>query len=171
MDTHIRQLTAADAEAFSSLRRIVTADNPIPMGLTLEEELTRPLQGFRDQLSAPAPSAAFGAFIDGQLRACAAVAWTSRFASSAHKAMLWGCFVDPEFRQAGLGRKIVSRALDHTRDVGVRRVNLTVYLPNEAAVSLYKSFRFEPYGIEREAVCLNGQFYDGQHMALTLQYD
>lgn len=38
MDIDIRQLNASDAEAFSALRRIVTADNPVPMGLSLKEE-------------------------------------------------------------------------------------------------------------------------------------
>jgi hypothetical protein len=37
------------------------------MGLTLEEELARPLQGFRDQLSYPEPNAAFGAFVGSEL--------------------------------------------------------------------------------------------------------
>ncbi|MPM58622.1 hypothetical protein SDC9_105454 [bioreactor metagenome] len=168
MDIDIRQLNASDAEVFSALRRIVTADNPVPMGLSLDEELTRPLQGFRDQLSAPSPNAAFGAFIDGQLRACAAVAWSNRFASSRHKAILWGCFVDPDFRQEGLGRRVVGRALEHASGHGVRRVNLTVYLPNDAAVSLYTSVGFEPCGRESEAVYLDGRFHDGQHMTLVV---
>ena len=64
MDFQIRQLVADDAEAFSKLRRELTADNPIPMGLTMEEELSRPIQGFRDQLSYPEPNAAFGAFVN-----------------------------------------------------------------------------------------------------------
>ena len=41
----IRQLSAADAEAFSALRREVVAVNPLGMGLTLDEELTRPIDG------------------------------------------------------------------------------------------------------------------------------
>ena len=65
--TTIRQLAASDAEAFAALRREVTADNPVPMGLTLEEELTRPLDGFREQLSFPEPNAAFGAFVGSAL--------------------------------------------------------------------------------------------------------
>lgn len=169
MDAEIRQLSAADAEAFSALRRVVTADNAVPMGLTLEEELTRPLQGFREQLSAPAPNAAFGAFAEGQLRACAAIAWTSRFPSSMHKALLWGCFVAPEFRMQGLGRRVISRALKHAHDNAVRRVNLTVYLPNHAAVNLYTSLGFESYGEEPEAVHLGGTFHSGHHMTLLIR--
>jgi RimJ/RimL family protein N-acetyltransferase len=165
---HTRQLTPSDAEAFSSLRRKVTEDNPIPMGLSLTEELTRPLQGFRDQLGAPAPSAAFGVFLDGELRGCAAVAWTSRFPSSMHKVVLWGTFVDPKWRGQGLGRMVVGVVLNHAREHNVRRVNLTVFLPNVAAVGLYQSLGFKPYGVEPEAVCLDGKFYDGQNMSLLL---
>jgi len=168
MDAEIRQLGLADAEAFSELRRVVTTDNAVPMGLTLEEELTRPIQGFRDQLSAAAPNAAFGAFVDGQLRACAAVAWTSRFPSSMHKAVLWGCFVDPGVRRQGLGRRVIARALQHARDNAVRRVNLTVFLPNQAAVELYTSLGFQAYGEEPEAVFLGGRFHAGQHMTLAV---
>lgn len=168
MNIQVRQLDASDAEDFSALRRLVTADNPVPMGLTLEEELTRPLQGFRDQLCAPAPNAAFGVLVDGRLRACAALAWTSKFSSSTHKAVLWGCFVDPAFRGHGLGRQVVNRALDHARQNLLRRVNLTVFVPNQAAVTLYESLGFQRYGLEPEAVFLNGNYHDAQHMTLVI---
>jgi hypothetical protein len=77
MNFQIRQLGVDDAEAFSKLRRERTADNPIPMGLTMEEVLARPLQGFREQLSYPEPNAAFGAFVDGELVASAVVCGSS----------------------------------------------------------------------------------------------
>ena len=167
MTTELRQLEATDAEAFSALRRVVVADNPVPMGLSLAEELTRPIEGFRAQLAALAPSAVFGMWADGELRACAAVAW-GRFASSGHKAELWGCLVHPAWRRTGLGRQVVGRALAHARANGARRVNLQVYLPNAAAVGLYQSLGFVAYGLEAEAVCLDGCFYDGQWMALRV---
>lgn len=63
---------------------------------------------------------------------------------------------------------VVGVVLDHAREHNVRRVNLTVFLPNVAAVGLYQSLGFEPYGVEPEAVCLDGKFYDGQHMSLLL---
>ncbi|EJE53850.1 hypothetical protein PMI14_01264, partial [Acidovorax sp. CF316] len=69
--TTVRRLTADDAEAFSALRRRVAADNPVPLGLGQQEELARPLQGFRDQLGAPS-NAVFGAFVQGELAATAA---------------------------------------------------------------------------------------------------
>jgi ribosomal protein S18 acetylase RimI-like enzyme len=164
----LRQLGAADAEAFSALRREVTADNPVPMGLTLEEELTRPLQGFREQLSYPEPNAAFGAFVGTQLVGSAAVAWPSKFPSSRHKVTLWGTFVSPRFRRRGLARLLVGKAIAHAQVSGARRVNLTVFVPNEPAVRLYESLGFVACGAEPEAVCIGGTYHDGQFMSLLV---
>jgi ribosomal protein S18 acetylase RimI-like enzyme len=167
--THaIRQLMPTDADAFSALRRRVTADNPLPMGLTLAEEQSRTLEGFRQQLGAAAPNAAFGVFLDSELVGCSAVAWTSSFASSRHKVVLWGTFVSPSLRQQGFGKAAVRRALEHAKQNGARRANLTVYLPNPQAVSLYQSFGFKTYGIEPEAVQLEGIYRDGQLMSAVL---
>jgi GNAT superfamily N-acetyltransferase len=165
----IRALGAPDAQAFSTLRRELTAHNPIPMGLTMEEELTRSLESFAEQLSYPAPNAAFGAFWDGELVGSAAVAWQSRFASSRHKVVLWGTFVSPHLHRRGVGRMLVTHAIDHARTHGVRRINLTMYGPNHAAEQLYRSLGFVRYGAEPEAVCLDGVYYDGAQMSLLLK--
>jgi len=164
---HIRRLNEADAERFAALRREVTADNPVPMGLSLEEELGRPIEGFRAQLSYPEPNAAFGAFLENELVGSAAVAWPSKFPSSRHKVNLWGVFVAPRARGRGTGRALVQSAVAHAFGNGVRRVNLLVYVPNEPAVNLYRSLGFEPCGTEPEAICLSGSYYDGVHMSLA----
>ncbi len=168
-DLQIRQLTAEDAQAFSDLRREVTADDPVPMGLTYQEELTRTLAGFQAQLSQPTPSAVFGAFVDGELAATAAISRVSPFASSAHKMVMWGVFTSPRYRRRGLGRQLVTTALQHAAAAGVRRVNLQVYLPNEAALQLYRSLGFAQTGVEPEAVCLESCYFDGVHMSASLE--
>jgi len=165
----IRQLDAADAESFSRLRRELTHDNPIPMGLTMDEELSRPIEGFRAQLSSPAPNAVFGAFESDELVGTAAVSLYNNFPSSRHKALLWGVFVSPRWRRRQLGRSLVARALSHARDAGIVRVNLTVYVPNQAAIALYASFGFETSGVEKESICLAGNYHDGVQMSLGLR--
>jgi RimJ/RimL family protein N-acetyltransferase len=163
----IRRLGADDAEAFSALRREVTRDNPVPMGLAFDEELTRTLDGFRAQLSSPLPNAVFGSFVEGELAGTAAVSRAGPFPSSHHKMVMWGVFTSPRYRRRGLSRQVVEAALQHAFDNGVRRVNLQVYVPNEPAITLYKAIGFVEYGIESEAVCLDGQYHDGVHMTLV----
>jgi RimJ/RimL family protein N-acetyltransferase len=163
----IRALTAADAEAFSRLRRAVTAVDPVGMGLSMDEELSRSIEGFRSQLGAAAPSAVFGAFVGGELVATAAVSPTVNFASAAHKRVMWGVFTHPTMRRRGLSRAVVRRAIAHAFETGARRINLLVYVPNEPAVALYRSLGFVACGSEPEAVHLDGRFFDGVHMTLT----
>lgn len=171
MSPDIRRLRAEDAEVFSQLRREVTAENPVPMGLSLEEELSRPIEGFRSQLSLPPPNAVFGAFVLGELVATAAVSRVGHFASSSHKMVLWGVFTSPRFRRRGLSRLLVEHAIRHAFRSGARRINLLVYVPNDAAVNLYLSLGFVQYGVEVEAVYLNGQFVDGVHMSLRRELE
>lgn len=168
--TTVRRLTADDAEAFGALRRQVAADNPVPLGLGLQEELARPLQGFRDQLGASA-NAVFGAFVNGELAATAAVTPSGPFSSSRHKFILWGTFVAPTHRRRGLGCTVVQRAVAHAREAGARRLHLTMYLPNPAARALYESLGFVAWGTEPEAVCIDGAYHDGLQMGLLLGED
>ena len=49
-----------------------------------------------------------------------------------------------------------------------RQVQLSVTANNAAARQLYASLGFEEYGLEREALCVNGELYDEVLMALAL---
>jgi RimJ/RimL family protein N-acetyltransferase len=167
----VRRLAGDDAEAFSRLRRELTADNPVLMGLSLDEELSRPIDGFRNQLSSPPPNAVFGAFVARELVATAAVSRPSHFASSSHKMVMWGVFTSPRFRRRGLSRVLVQHAIRHAFESGALRINLLVYVPNEAALSLYRSLGFIESGVEPEAVHLEGRFFDGVHMSLRRKLD
>lgn len=164
---NIRCISADDAEVFSILRRDVTRANPVQMGLTYEEELTRTLEDFQAQLSFSHPNAMFGSFVEGKLAATAAVGYTSKFPSSRHKMLMWGVFTSPRHRRRGLSRQVVESAILHAFSNGVRRINLQVYVPNEPAMKLYRSIGFVEYGTETEAVYIDGQYHDGVHMTLN----
>lgn len=164
--TAIRALAAADAEAFSALRREVTAVHPVQMGLSIEEELARPIETFRSQLSMALPNAVFGAFVGDELAATAAVSRFSPFVAAAHKMTMWAVFTSPRHQRRGLARQLVGHATRHAFANGIRRVNLTVYLPNEPALHLYRSLGFIECGREPEAVRLAGRYHHGVQMTL-----
>jgi RimJ/RimL family protein N-acetyltransferase len=160
-----RRLIQTDAPALIALRLEVAALDEAAMGASFAEENARPIQSFLDQLDPNGPSALFGAFVGSELVAAAGVHQSSRLPSSAHKSALWGVVVSPTRRQRGFGRMVVSAALSHAFAIGVRRVNLAVYVPNEAAIRLYSSMGFEQYGTEPQALFLDGRFYDSQLMS------
>lgn len=48
----------------------------------------------------------------------------------------------------------------------IQQINITVTAANERARQLYRSMGFEPWGLERRALWIDGSFYDDEHMVL-----
>lgn len=161
----VRELTARDAEAFAGLRRAVVAGSPVQMGLSLEEELQRPLDEFREQLSAPAPGAVFGAFQGQLLVATAGIAQPTTRPSGAHKAVLWGVLTAPSHRRQSLARRLSELAIERAFSTWAERVYLYVFLPNEPAIRLYASLGFTATGREPGVLHLGGVYHDIQSMS------
>lgn len=141
------------------------------MGLSLEEELQRSLEEFRDQLSAPAPSVVFGAFDGETLVATAGISKPTTRPSGAHKAVLWGVFTAPSYRRRSLARRLSELAIERAFSSWAERVYLYVFLPNESAIRLYESLGFTPTGREPGVLQLGGVYYDIQSMSRGRAHD
>lgn len=57
-----------------------------------------------------------------------------------------GLCVHPEHRRRGIGRKLLTFALDEAAEVGLARVELTVWSDNSSAIGLYESAGFSREG-------------------------
>lgn len=66
----------------------------------------------------------------------------------------------------GAGKALLDAALAWSRDAGLRRVELTVHITNERAVSLYKSAGFEIEGVRRSSLRVAGRYVDEYSMAV-----
>ena len=87
-----------------------------------------------------------------------------------HKGMLWGMYVRPDCRTAGIGRKLVEAIIAHARQ-HVELLQLFVIADNRPARRLYASLGFVEYGIELHATKYQGQYHDDVLMALPLVVD
>ncbi|MCK6074539.1 GNAT family N-acetyltransferase [Paenibacillus silvae] len=82
-----------------------------------------------------------------------------------HKGFIWGVYVSPAYRGEGLASRLLSEVLERGRHLeGIKQINLSVVTTNAAARRLYERYGFEVYGIERNALEVNGQGYDEAHM-------
>ncbi|WP_353645825.1 GNAT family N-acetyltransferase [Mesorhizobium sp. WSM2239] len=85
-----------------------------------------------------------------------------------HKGTMVAVYVAPDWRAARLGRKLVERIITHAQALGVM-LQCTVTAENTAARRLYRSLGFQSYGLERDALCVDGRFFDEELLALDLR--
>jgi ribosomal protein S18 acetylase RimI-like enzyme len=87
----------------------------------------------------------------------------------AHRAKVWGVFVDPDHRDQGLGRAVVSAAVDAARGwSGVDHIDLGVSENAPEALHLYESLGFKIWGREPASTSYEGRRYDEIHMTLKV---
>jgi ribosomal protein S18 acetylase RimI-like enzyme len=90
-------------------------------------------------------------------------------AKAQHKGRIWGVYVRESCRGRGIGRDLLVALLEKIRTCpGVEQVSLTVVSGQEAARALYRSFGFEPYGLEPRGLKVGSQYFDNEHMVLRL---
>ncbi len=164
----VRVLGAEDASAFQALRLDALRECPTAFSSSYEEECDLALSRVAERLTPTPERAVFGAFENGALvgttglqRECAR--------KLAHKAFVWGVYVAPPFRKRGVARLLLREALAHAALMpGLRQVNLGANSANPASIALYRSAGFEPFGVEKGFLLVDGVLYDEIHMALVI---
>ncbi len=106
----------------------------------------------------------FGAFVGGRLVGVAGLRYDQR-ERTAHKAELYGMAVLPQFRGRGIARSLVEAALGQARSTpGTEVVRLRVTEANEAAVRLYETCGFVPFGTEPLGIRVGERYLSIVHM-------
>lgn len=168
----IRFLNSQDVVAFRELRLHALREAPTAFGSDFEREVQFTLEEFAARMSvAGEPSSGvFGAFDGERLVGITGFSREIRV-KRAHIASLWSVYVLPEFRGQGIAARLLDAAIDYARQLDcVRQIMLSVTADNEPARRLYRSRGFEVYGLEPDALCVDGAYYDEEHMVLRLHY-
>ena len=165
--TSIRALAPADAEALRELRLEALTAAPASFGSSREEEAALSLETFRARLSPATPSVIFGAFAGDRLVGMAGFL-ASEKAKHRHKGILWGVYLRPEWRGRGLAERLVRQVIEHAAR-HVLLLQAHVEASNDAARRIYYRLGFVRFGIERQALCVDGIFYDEELLQLQLE--
>ncbi|WP_017300875.1 GNAT family N-acetyltransferase [Nodosilinea nodulosa] len=165
----IRFLDSRHVVVYRELRLQALRESPAAFASSYEQEAEFSLADFAARLH-PSPDSAsgiFGAFdANDQLVGLLGFSRETR-PKRAHIASLWSMYVGPEFRGQGLGAALLDRAISHAQQLGgLRQIILSVTAGNLAARSLYLSRGFEPFGLERGALFVDGSYLDEEHLAL-----
>ena len=162
----IVRLTPSNAAEYRALMLHAYASENDAFTPTVAEREPLPLAWWELRVSdRPHPSQlVLGAFVGKQLVGVVGLRFETR-TRTRHKATLFGMFVQPRFRGRDIGRALISALLEHARlRPGTEVISLSVTESNEAAVRLYTSCGFAPFGIEPLANKVDDRYVSLVHM-------
>ncbi|AZQ55179.1 GNAT family N-acetyltransferase [Burkholderia cenocepacia] len=164
----IRLLDAADAAQFQTVRLRAVDTAPTSFLPTLDEESQVPVDEFATRLTPTQAQAVFGAFDGDTLVGITGVRRDAR-TKIAHKATIWGVYVDAAYRGQRVAQALLDSATAHAANAwGCSQLMLCVNEVNHAAERLYASQGFVRFSTEPRSMCVDGRFYDEHYMIKTL---
>lgn len=169
MSVDIRQAEPEDAAQIIALIELLAAEPGISIALgpgefrfNLEQE-----QEYIAETAGQDNSLMLAADAEGQVVGVLTLNGGRR-KSQRHSAEL-GISVAQNWRDQGIGRRLMQAAIDWARAGGVlKRIQLFVYVRNRQAVHLYESLGFVIEGRRRMAAWRDGEYHDDYLMALLL---
>ena len=166
---NIRRLAPDDAEKFRTLRLAGLAESPAAFGSSPDVPSEHDLDLIRSRLDPESDSATFGAFVGDALVGVVGVI-RPLHPKGRHRGRVWGMYVDPAHRRAGLGRALVEGLVAYARTLDdLAWLDLGVGVANAPARALYTALGFVEWGIERDALRVDAEPVDEMHMSLELK--
>lgn len=162
----IRRLTEDDVEAYREIRLEMLKLSPEAFGEAYEDAVNKNLDLYKERLI---KSAVFGAF-DKQNLCATAGFFIQDGSKSAHKAFLWGVYVQSKYRGNGLSHLLVEQVITNLPST-VEIIQTGVVQNNVSAIKTYKKAGFKKWGLEEKALKMNNQYYDEIHMVKILKND
>ena len=165
----IRRLTAADAEALWKLRMTALETEPRAFSASPEANHMPNVEAAAQSLRAGGnDSFVVGAFDAGQLVGMAGLQREQR-PKLRHKAQVWGVFVLSSHRGNKIGREMMEALIAGAREIdGLRQLRLSVAATQQPARGLYVALGFRSFGVEPEALYVDGVYIDEEHFHLPL---
>jgi len=167
----LRPSRREDAMAYRDLRLDALQRSPAAFGADYESSATRPLSFWEERMA----QGALGeqGVTSLALAGDALIGMTSlvrnTLAKTRHSAAIFGVYVSPDWRGVGVADGLMAACLAQGCALGLRVVRLGVVTTNARAIRLYLRHGFSVYGVEREALVVDGVYHDELLMECSLR--
>jgi len=163
----IRLLVPSDAPVYREVRLRALREHPEAFTSSHAEDGKLPLATTEKRLQPGDERRSWGAFDGAALCGMVGLEREAR-AKSRHKAKVVGMYVALEAAGRGVGRALLDRLVADARTSGVELLVLTVTEGNRAATALYERAGFRSFGLEPDAIRVDGRSLAKNHMYLQL---
>jgi ribosomal protein S18 acetylase RimI-like enzyme len=164
----IRQLVPSDAPVYRALRLRALREHAEAFSSSHSDDEMLPLSATEKRLQPGDGQRFWGAF-DGE-RLCAMVGLEREARTKTrHKGKVVGMYVAPEAAGRGVGRALLDRLLAEARLSGIELLVLTVTDGNKPATRLYQRAGFHSFGVEPDAIRVDGRSFAKRHMSIQLK--
>lgn len=163
----IRFLTRDDAAEWLRLRLEALEGDPEAFSASLEEYQSLNLDDVKRRLWSSEDAFVVGAFDESRLLGMAGF-FREKGPKTCHKGRIWGVYVTRQAQGNKLGRQMMERLIERGwATAGVEQILLSVATTQAAAMKLYRSLGFAPFGREPRALRVGDTFIDEEYMVLN----
>lgn len=163
----VRILNEIDAQLYQKLRLQALKNNLEAFGSTYEREVLFSLEYVAERLKSTQEKFVLGAFQCNQLVGVVTFMREMGLKES-HKGNVFGLYVAPGVRGTGIGKSLMIELLKRAKKCdGLEQIKLAVMSENSSAKKLYQSLGYKTYGVERNGLKYNGEYFDEDLMVLT----
>lgn len=163
----LRRLVPDDGPVYRALRLRALREVPDAFTSSYEEEVQQPPQVAAARLASPLYTF-WGAWQGQELYGMVGLEHEKR-ARNRHKGTVIGMYVAPEVTGQGVGRALLEALLAQARAQGLASLVLTVTEGNARAQRLYAAVGFRSFGLEPDAIRIDGRSLAKNHMHLDLR--
>ena len=162
MKFDIRKANTADAERLTEISsQKIIISNTLQLPFPVKESWERSLSNAADQ-------AHLVIMMDGLVIGYGSVQRAMQRPARSHVAVMF-LFIDEAHHGFGAGSSLLSAMIDYARSwLQFRRLELTVYTENLAAIALYEKFGFRREGVMSRYAFRDGAYQDAISMSLLV---
>lgn len=165
----IRILTEEDVSKYQVCRLNALKTNPEAFSSTYEREAAFSIETVKERINPTSDKYVLGAFDNKETLVGIVTFFRETGLKTKHKANVYGMYVAPEARGKGVAKHLMQELINKAKEIDrVEQLLLTVVQDNVSAKKLYNSLGFEVYGVERNALKVNGEYLDEDWMVLFL---